>query len=82
MLGMQAVLLNLPCPRNRSGRLYVLRGKETTLQKKQMLIQKDRSIPTNMSVAQESSFDREVEKLFRGFGFLDNSIAVDMPGNN
>jgi hypothetical protein len=47
-----------------------------------MLLQKDRSIPTDMSVAQESSFDREVEKLFRGFGFLDNSIAVDMPGNN
>lgn len=31
-----------------------------------------------MSMAQESSSDREVEKLFRGFGFLDNSIAVDM----
>lgn len=53
------------------------------VRKKQILLQKDRSIPTdNMSVAQESSSDREVEKLFRGFGYLDNSIAVDMPGNN
>lgn len=74
---------NLPLPVKRSGRFYLLEERKQDLQKKQILLQKDRSIPTdNVSVAQQSSSDGEAEKLFRGFGFLDNSIAVDKQGNN
>lgn len=74
VLGMQTIL-----PR----KTLSVREKETTLQKKQTSLQKDRSIPIdNVSVVQESSSKREVEKLFRGFSFLDNSIAVDKPRNN
>lgn len=67
----------------RSARFYLLEERKQDPQKKQILLQKDKSIPTdNVSVAQESSSDGEAEKLFRGFGFLDNSIAVDKQGNN
>lgn len=67
----------------RSGRFYLLGERKQDPQKKQILLQKDKSIPTdNVSVAQESSSDGEAEKLLRGFGFLDNSIAVDKQGNN
>lgn len=51
--------------------------------KKQILFQNDGSISTdNISTAQVSSSEREAEKLFKGFGFLDNSIAGDKQGNN
>lgn len=72
-----------PPPVKRLGRFCLLEERKQDLQKKQILLQKDRSVPTdNVSVVQESSSDGEAEKLFRGFGFLDNSIAIDEQGNN
>lgn len=43
----------------------------------QILLQNDRSISTDISAVQVSSSDREAEKLFQGFGLLDNSSARD-----
>lgn len=59
------------------------KGRKQALLKEIDFVTEDRSISTDStSAAQVSSSDREAEKLFKGFGFLDNSIARDKQGNN